>query len=53
MPPAQVVADRVLDAIRENRFYILAGGSWRRSAETRLEDIRLGRNPTFAPPTLE
>ena len=52
-PPPLVIADRVLDSIRANRFYVLAGGSWRRAAETRLEDIRLARNPTFAPPTAE
>ena len=43
-----VIADRVLKAIRDNRFYVLAEDeTWRRSCETRLEDIRLARNPTF------
>jgi short-subunit dehydrogenase len=47
-----VMADRVVDAIHENRFYILSeeGGSWRESCNRRLEDIRLGRNPS-APTT--
>jgi len=49
--PTQVIADRVLRAVQENRFYILSDGeAWRRACETRLEDIRLARNPTFAPP---
>jgi NAD(P)-dependent dehydrogenase (short-subunit alcohol dehydrogenase family) len=48
-PPAKV-ADRVLDAIREQRFYVLSDDTWRRSSEVRCEDIRLGRNPTLAPP---
>jgi len=47
--PAQI-ARRTLDAIREGRFYVLAEDEWRRACETRLEDIRLGRNPSFAPP---
>ncbi len=43
------MADRVVEAIRDGRFYILSeeGGSWRQACETRLEDIRLGRNPTL------
>ncbi len=49
--PTQVIADRVLRAVKEDRFYVLSDAdAWRRSSETRLEDIRLGRNPTFAPP---
>jgi len=49
--PTQVIADRVLRAVKEDRFYILSDSDvWRRSCETRLEDIRLVRNPTFAPP---
>jgi NAD(P)-dependent dehydrogenase (short-subunit alcohol dehydrogenase family) len=49
-PPATIAA-RVLDAVRENRFYVLSDDAWRRACETRLEDIRLGRNPTYAVPT--
>jgi NAD(P)-dependent dehydrogenase (short-subunit alcohol dehydrogenase family) len=48
-PPA-VIADRVIDAIRENRFYVLSNDGWRDACNVRLEDIRLGRNPTFAVP---
>ncbi|HEY8153858.1 MAG TPA: SDR family NAD(P)-dependent oxidoreductase [Myxococcota bacterium] len=48
-PPAKI-AERVLAAIREQRFYVLSEDAWRRSAETRSEDIRLARNPTLAPP---
>ena len=46
----EVMAQRVLDAIKEDRFYILSDEAWRRSADIRLDDIREGRNPTFAPP---
>jgi NAD(P)-dependent dehydrogenase (short-subunit alcohol dehydrogenase family) len=46
----EVMAQRVLDAIVAERFYILSEDAWRDAAHTRLEDIRLGRNPTFAPP---
>jgi NAD(P)-dependent dehydrogenase (short-subunit alcohol dehydrogenase family) len=48
-PPAKI-ADRVLAAIREQRFYVLSDDGWRRSSEVRSEDIRLARNPTLAPP---
>ena len=48
-PPA-VLAQRVLSAIREERFYILSEDAWRHSCETRLEDVRLARNPTFDVP---
>jgi len=49
--PTQVIADRVLRAVKEDRFYILSDGeAWRRACDTRLEDVRLARNPTFAPP---
>lgn len=48
----RVMAERVVQAIRDDRFYILSeeGGSWRRACETRLDDIRLGRNPTMQIP---
>lgn len=48
--PPDWIAERAIDAMREGRFYVLAEDEWRRTAETRLEDIRLARNPTFAPP---
>ncbi len=46
----EVMAQRVFDAIVAERFYILSEDVWRETAHTRLDDIRLGRNPTFAPP---
>jgi short-subunit dehydrogenase len=49
VPPAWI-ADRAVAAIGEGRFYVLSEDEWRRTAETRLEDLRLARNPTFAPP---
>lgn len=45
-----IMADRVERAIREDRFYVLGEDDWRRCCEVRLEDIRLGRNPTFTVP---
>jgi NAD(P)-dependent dehydrogenase (short-subunit alcohol dehydrogenase family) len=46
-----LMAERVERAIREGRFYVLAeDDEWRRACDTRLEDIRLGRNPTFSVP---
>jgi NAD(P)-dependent dehydrogenase (short-subunit alcohol dehydrogenase family) len=45
-----VMAGRVLDGILEERFYLLSEDSWRTACETRLDDIRLGRNPTFSVP---
>jgi len=49
--PTSVIADRVLRAIKEDRFYVLSDdAAWRRSSESRLDDIRLVRNPTFVPP---
>ena len=29
---------------------ILSDGDWRKACNTRMDDIREGRNPTFAPP---
>ena len=51
--PPTLLADRALAAVRENRFYVLspAGNGWRRACETRLDDIRAERNPTFVPTT--
>ncbi|MDZ7782009.1 MAG: SDR family NAD(P)-dependent oxidoreductase [Halioglobus sp.] len=46
----EVMAQRVYDAIVEERFYILSDEAWREAANVRLDDIRAGRNPTFAPP---
>jgi NAD(P)-dependent dehydrogenase (short-subunit alcohol dehydrogenase family) len=48
--PPDVIAERVLRGIRENRFYILAEDAWLDTCHARLDDIREGRNPTFAPP---
>jgi NAD(P)-dependent dehydrogenase (short-subunit alcohol dehydrogenase family) len=46
----EVMAQRVLDGIRDGRFYLISDEEWRQAANTRLDDIREGRNPTFAPP---
>ncbi len=52
--PSADFADRVLQAIKDQVFYVLPPGDnpWRDTANTRLEDIRLVRNPTFAPPAI-
>jgi len=49
VPPA-LVAERVIRAIVGNQFYILSEGRWRECCETRLDDVRVGRNPSLAPP---
>ena len=48
LPPA-AMADRVVRAIHDNRFYILAEDRWRDCCNRRLQDIGEGCNPTFAP----
>ena len=45
-----VMAERVLEGIKSGTFYLLSNEEWRNAANVRLEDIREGRNPTFAPP---
>ncbi len=47
--PAEM-ARRVFEAMEQERFYILSEDAWRDSANVRLDDLRQGRNPTFAPP---
>jgi NAD(P)-dependent dehydrogenase (short-subunit alcohol dehydrogenase family) len=50
LPPARI-ADRVVAAIREDRFYVLPEeDAWLDACRVRLEDIRLRRNPTLAIP---
>ncbi len=44
--PAEAVADRVLDAVRTNTFYILTHPDLIPALETRFEDIIEGRPPT-------
>lgn len=50
----RALAERVLQGIRDNTFYLLppADNPWRATADSRLEDIRLARNPSFAPPAI-
>jgi NAD(P)-dependent dehydrogenase (short-subunit alcohol dehydrogenase family) len=50
LPPSEM-ADRVVRAIHDDRFYILSEDEfWQRTCHSRLEDVRLGRNPAFAAP---
>ncbi len=51
LPPREM-AERVFQAVKDNRFYILSNDGWMESARTRIEDILQGRNPTLAPPDL-
>lgn len=46
----EVMAQRVFEGIVDERFYLLSEEAWREAANIRLEDVRLARNPTFAPP---
>lgn len=48
--PPEAIAERVLRALRERRFYVLAEDDWLRAARLRCEDVVAARNPTFAPP---
>jgi hypothetical protein len=43
------MAERVYQGIKHDQFYLLAeeGTNWEAACLTRLEDIRLRRNPTF------
>ena len=52
--PPRVLADRVLQAIKDKVFYILPpqDNPWRATAITRLDDIRELRDPSFAPPAI-
>jgi len=48
----RVLAERVLQAIKNEQFYVLppTDNPWRETARVRLEDIGQVRNPSFAPP---
>jgi NAD(P)-dependent dehydrogenase (short-subunit alcohol dehydrogenase family) len=46
---ATTVADRVLEAVRTNRFYIITHDDTQAMVEVRLRDIIEGRNPSAAP----
>jgi NAD(P)-dependent dehydrogenase (short-subunit alcohol dehydrogenase family) len=46
-----VIAERAIQGVRERRFYVLPdGGSWRRAADARTEDVRAARNPRMVSP---
>ena len=51
--PPSLLADRVFEAVQEQRFYVLSpeGNGWRKACESRLDDIRETRNPTFVATT--
>lgn len=43
---AAEVAQKVLDAVRERRFYVYSHPNALKSVQTRMEDVVMGRNPT-------
>jgi len=47
-----VLAQRIIEGVRENQLYVLApeGDPWREACNTRLDDLRAGRNPGGAVP---
>jgi NAD(P)-dependent dehydrogenase (short-subunit alcohol dehydrogenase family) len=49
MPPSEV-ADLVVDAIRNNKFYVLPHQTWKPMIETRMQDILEERDPTLSQP---
>jgi hypothetical protein len=49
MDPAEVAA-MVLDAVRDERFYVLTHPEMTRMVQARMEDIVEGRTPTLAWP---
>jgi NAD(P)-dependent dehydrogenase (short-subunit alcohol dehydrogenase family) len=48
MPPLEV-AERVFEAVRDRRFYILPHPQYKDMVRTRLEDILEERDPTYTP----
>ena len=49
MPPSEV-ADLVLDAVHNNKFYVLPHQTWKHMIETRSQDILEERHPTLTQP---
>ena len=43
------VAAAVLDAVRDERFYVITHEETKETVRTRMEDIVAGRNPTLQP----
>ena len=51
--PPRAMAERVLNGIREGKFYLLAeDDGWRDTANARLDDIRGASNPRLLPPEI-
>jgi hypothetical protein len=46
----RAVGEKVLAAIRDERFYILTHPEYRRWIKRRTKDILNGKKPTFRPP---
>jgi NADP-dependent 3-hydroxy acid dehydrogenase YdfG len=48
----RILAERVLQGIRDQQFYLLSDDAWRDCANARLDDIRDGVNPRLLPPEI-
>jgi short-subunit dehydrogenase len=48
----RILAERVLQGIRDQQFYLLSDDAWRDTANARLDDIRDGVNPRLLPPEI-
>jgi NAD(P)-dependent dehydrogenase (short-subunit alcohol dehydrogenase family) len=48
----RVLAERVLQGIRDQQFYLLSEDTWRDTANARLEDIGGASNPRLLPPEI-
>ena len=46
---SEQVADHVLNAIRDEKFYIITHPEWKDRVRIRMEDILEERNPTYVP----
>lgn len=44
-----MISEAVINAIREERFYILPHAEWKERVQERMEDILQGRNPSTEP----
>lgn len=48
----RTLAERVLQGIRDQQFYLLSDDAWRDTANARLEDIGAASNPRLLPPEI-
>jgi hypothetical protein len=48
-PPASEIAEKVFEAVRDRKFYILPHPQYTNMIRTRMEDILEERDPTYTP----